>query len=88
MAVDLAARYEQLRSDALSCSAGRGQGLVLFLRQGMLAWMRAWSGCSVSPEPRSSPPPRTDSILPPDVRGQMTTVLAAMILERQQEVFL
>ena len=88
LATDLAAHYEQLRSDAFSYSVGRGHGpgLVLFLRQGMLSWMRAWSRCTSGPEPRCSTPPYTDAILPLEVRSQITTVLAAMILGQQQEV--
>ena len=38
---DWAARYEQLRKDVLSQAAGGGFGLIVFLRQGMTAWMRA-----------------------------------------------
>jgi hypothetical protein len=38
---DWAVRYEQLRSDVLSHAAGGGFGLILFLRQGLTAWMRA-----------------------------------------------
>jgi hypothetical protein len=87
MAADLAAQYEQLRSDALHSSSGRGcgLGLVLFLRQGMLPWMRATSRCTHERQPRSSPPPRAGTILPLEIRDQITIVLAAMIVGQQQE---
>ena len=87
MAADLAAQYEQLRSDALRSQSGRGcgLGLVLFRRQGMLPWMRAASRCASERQPRSSPPPRAGSILPLEIRNQITIVLAAMIVGQQQE---
>ena len=87
LAGDLAAQYEQLRSDVLSCpvSRGHGPGLVMFLRQGMLCWMRAWSRCTGCPPARPSPPLRTDTILPLEIRSQITAVLAAMIVGQQQE---
>jgi len=89
MAADLAAQYEQLRSDALRSPGGRGcgLGLVLFLRQGMLPWMRAASRCTSERQPRSSLPPRVETILPLEIRNQITIVLAAMIVGQQQEAF-
>lgn len=35
-------RYEALRAQALGHNSGQALGLVLFLRQGMTAWMAAW----------------------------------------------
>jgi hypothetical protein len=89
MAADLAAQYEQLRSDALRSPDGRGcgLGLALFLRQGMLSWMRAASRCTGDGRPRSSRPARADTILPLEIRSQITIVLAAMIVGQQQEAF-
>lgn len=85
MAAGLATQYEQLRSDALHCPGGDGYGLVLFLRQGMLSWMRAASGCMSERRPQSSPLPSDASILPLEIRSQITIVLAAMIVDQQQE---
>jgi hypothetical protein len=86
MAADLAAQYEQLRSDALrAAGGGGGLGLVLFLRQGMLPWMRAASRCTSERPPVSSPPPRAEAILPLEIRSQITLVLAAMIVGRRKE---
>jgi hypothetical protein len=90
MAADLVAHYEQLRSDALNYSGGRGHGLglIVFLRQGMLSWMRAWSRYSVDPLPSSTPPAQGDTTLPVEIRSQITVILAAMIVgQQQQEVF-
>ncbi len=88
LATDLAARYEQLRSDFLSCPVSRGHGLGLgvFLRQGMLGWMYAWSRCTDGPPPRPVPSSQTDTTLPPEIRSQITIILAAMIVGQQQEV--
>ena len=41
---DWVARYEQLRKDVLSQATGGGFGLIILLRQGMTAWMRACCG--------------------------------------------
>jgi hypothetical protein len=89
MAADLAAQYEQLRSDALLSPDGHGcgPGLVLFLRQGMLSWMRVASRYTGNRQPESSPPPRADTILPLEIRSQITIILAAMIVGQQQEAF-
>jgi hypothetical protein len=89
IAADLAIQYEQLRSDALHSPGGHdGLGLVLFLREGMLSWMRAVSRCTGDQQARPSPLARTESILPLEVRSQITRVLAAMIVGQRQEAFL
>jgi hypothetical protein len=87
MAADLASQYEQLRSDALHTAGARGGGLglVLFLRQGMLPWMRAASRCTRERQPVLSPPARAEAILPLEIRNQITIVLAAMIVGQRQE---
>ena len=89
MAADLTAQYEQLRSDALLSPGAHhcGLGLVLFLRQGMLSWMRATSRCTGVRLPQPSPSPQTATLLPLEIRSQITVVLAAMIVGQQQETF-
>jgi hypothetical protein len=84
---DLVARYERLRRDALgSPSPGdEGFGLALFLRQGMTAWMHAWSECTRRTEPAPRSEPRVDETIPADTRLQITVLLAGMILGLQQE---
>lgn len=78
--------YESLRREALSRHRGleRGHGLALFLSQGMLAWMKALatlqpphlaSLVETIPGPSPGHPKLTRSI-----RGQLTTVLAGMVL--------
>lgn len=80
---DLAARYEQLRAHVLGGS-GRGTGLILFLRQGMRAWMEA---CD-HPAPAALASIHADSDaapLPPQARADMAFVLAAMVLNNRLE---
>jgi hypothetical protein len=61
-------------------------GLALLLRQGMTAWMRAWlsaipkPGAELLPSAAASPP------YPLEVRAQITSVLAGIILSRELEV--
>lgn len=82
-----AARYEALRAYAVERHATASRdGLVVLLRQGVAAWMGAWSRL---PEPPSRPrhgdrqPP---SSLPDDASAEVVRVLAAMTLGHLQEV--
>jgi len=86
---DLVARYEQLRRDAMQqppAHRGEGLGLALFLRRGMTAWMQAWSECAAHVEPGTRPQDSVDRTMSADMRSQITTLLAGMILCLQQEV--
>lgn len=84
---DLAARYEQLRRDAMGrlTSGDQGLGLALFLRRGMTAWMQAWSECAGNVEPATRSQPVVHETIPVDMRSQIATLLAGMILALQQE---
>jgi len=86
---DWAARYEQLRKDALSQANGGGFGLIILLRQGITAWMRA---CADLPAPA---PAResvrhgdASSLLPGDVRSQAAVILAGILLHHPTEASL
>lgn len=85
---DLLTHYEQLRKDALSLPAGHtpAPGLALFLRKGMTAWMRAWSCCMPKPAPKTASLPDSTPTCSVDIRTQIATILAGMILGRQLEV--
>ena len=82
--------YEQLRQDALggSTTGGmRGKGLVLVLRHGIFAWLRAWSECTVAGdeiERDSEEPGRY--LMPEDIRYQTAVLLATMALHARREV--
>jgi hypothetical protein len=83
-----AARYEALRSHALDRLApGARHGMALLLRQGMAAWIDAWSAVLEAPPPRSargaSPRPWP---LPEESSVGLVHVLAAMALSHMQEV--
>jgi len=62
-----------------------GLGLALFVRRGMAAWMRAWSQCAPPTEPGSRAASGDDETVPADLRSQIATLLAGMILCIQQE---
>ncbi len=65
---------------------GQGLGLALFLRRGMTAWMQTWSECTGNVEPATSSQPGVYETIPADMRSQIATLLAGMILSQQQEV--
>ena len=68
-------------------SRSGGLGMALFLGQGMVAWMQAFSWlASINPHnPRQYLSPATR--VPDDVRGEIVLVLAAMALRRAPEVY-
>jgi hypothetical protein len=82
---DLTEQYEQLRCEATNHSEhGReGLGLALFLRRGMTAWMQAWSQYTVTA--KAHPQPAMPATVPIDLRTQVATLLAGIILGLHQE---
>ena len=86
---DWGARYEQLRKDVLSQATGGGFGLIILLRQGMIAWMRA---CAEAPVPATARESvrqlNTISGLPSDVRSQAAVILAGILLHHPTESML
>jgi hypothetical protein len=84
---DLTEQYEQLRREATGRSEHevQGLGLALFLRRGMTAWMQAWSQCTGCAAPNTHPRPATPAAVPRDLRTQIATLLAGIILGLQQE---
>ena len=85
-APDHAARYETLRSYAVERHAPASrEGLVVLLRQGVAAWMDAWSTLPVPTRPtraeREQPSP-----LPNGASAEVVRVLASMTLGHIQEV--
>jgi hypothetical protein len=88
---DWVARYERLREDVLSQATGGGFGLIVFLRKGMTAWMRA-SACALTPIPtpagKSGLPWDAVSSMPGDVRSQAAVILAGILLNHPTEASL
>ena len=84
MPVAAAADYEALRRAVLDGVRGdRDLGLVLLIRRGMGAWVRAWSACAAAAT--------TDRVargsgaaLPAGVRGDVTRLLVTMALTAAQ----
>jgi hypothetical protein len=68
-----------------STSGGQGLGLALFLQRGMTAWMQAWSECAGKVEPETRSVSGGHETIPLDMRSQLTSLLAGMILSLQQE---
>jgi hypothetical protein len=76
-------RYEQLREQVLARDTVIGidsRGLILLIRQGLAAWMRAWhdplSCCCVAELPAQSRP----IILPDSWQQEATRLLVNMVL--------
>ena len=86
---DWVARYEHLRRDVLSQATGGGFGLIILLRQGMIAWMQACADIPV-PAPARESVQHWDAIsrLPGDVRSQAAVILAGILLHHPTEATL
>jgi len=87
---DHAERYEVLRAHAVADHASASRdGLVVLLRQGVAAWMAAWSRLPASWTP-PAPPAQTarqrPSPLPNEASPEVVRILAAMTLSHIQEV--
>jgi hypothetical protein len=51
----------------------------------MTAWMQAWSQCTDGAAAKTHPRPATPAAIPMDLRTQIATLLAGIILGLQQE---
>jgi hypothetical protein len=81
----LIARYEELRRQALGGFGAHAQGLALFMRRGMWAWMQAWSQCVPPPLPTPAAPPDEQPTCPAQLHAQVAMLLANMVLFARQE---
>ena len=82
----LIARYEELRRQALGRFGAQPQGLALFMRRGMSAWMQAWSHCVAPPPPPSPAQTRqTQENCPVQLHADVAMLLASMVLFARQE---
>jgi hypothetical protein len=83
---ELVADYEHLRKDALSLrfASTNAAGLALFLRSGMIAWMRARPACV---HVQTKEPITTQSTLDCslEIQFQIATIVAGMILSQPWE---
>ena len=79
----LTSEYEVLRRVALGGSNGLsgGVGFALLLRRGMAAWMDACLTAALPSRPQSVPEQQQEvCAVPPDLRGEVAQLLAAMAL--------
>ena len=88
---EMVAHYEHLRGTVLDPlnRLATLPGLALFLRQGMTAWMRAWS--NITKEPISGPDraaTQTHPPLPQNLQAQLAMILAGIILSQHREITL
>lgn len=81
---NFAACYEQLRNDVLNKTSRGSVALVLLLRDGLAAWMRAFAGLPPSPARDIVPPIITTPSLN-NVRSQASVILASLILNCRPE---
>lgn len=85
------ARYEHLRQQALEQGCGgRGWGLAVFLRRGLVAWMRAWPQapsparrCEAAPQEE----PEQQSRFSAELQDEVVSVWIDMVLNQEEEVF-
>jgi len=85
----LCEQYEALRAQAIGECPGIAtpQGLALFLRQGMAAWMLAWSECA--PVTSTTAPMSTNDKgngLLDSLHSEVAVLLASMALQSQKGV--
>jgi hypothetical protein len=83
VASNLALHYEDLRLSFTSLN--RGQGLALFLSQGMAAWIDAWfkvTSCTV--QLSHSQAPSTPPLGSDEVRDELANLLATMAIHVRQ----
>jgi hypothetical protein len=81
---DLVEQYEALRTFALghAVAGPAPRGLALVLRQGLPAWIIAWTGCATASASAPSPRPPADGLPEPmpALQLEVATVLAEMAL--------
>ena len=71
----IACQYEQLRDHALAGAPGPRRGLVLLVREGVVAWMRAWAQVAL-------PPPAPAGGLPAAEQSELVRLLADAALSQ------
>ncbi len=91
----LVEHYEDLRRGKLSKDRGAAQGLALFLRDGMMAWIHAWMNvmeAKRSPPQAAASPLETaaelaagDHLLPAQIYPQISRILTNMALSALEE---
>lgn len=78
----LSERYEALRANGLARRGDR-LGLALFVRDGMAAWIAAWSACSLAQPIDTAPTSSSTDLASPSV-DTLVALLASMALSTLQ----
>ncbi|HHK41344.1 MAG TPA: hypothetical protein ENJ50_02900 [Planctomycetaceae bacterium] len=73
-------RYEQLRGEVLEGSYGLPRGLAIFLRGGMVSWLRAFASCTETVPSVAEGNARSGVPLPSESKSAMVSILAGMAL--------
>ena len=83
-------RYEDLRRDVIGHAGGHRLGLALFQREGMKAWLDAWSTCTTrdahSRRDVSDDPDRVGALTLTDDLGAIVRLVASMAMATLQDV--
>ncbi len=84
---DHAARYEALRARAEEHHISESRnGLVVLLRQGVAAWIEAWSTLAAPSAPSTQAQRRYPLAMPHKVGAEVVHLLATMMLGHIEEV--
>ena len=78
-------RYEALRDQALDKNR-ISQELVLFLRNGMMAWLKAWKDCIEIKQSPKKDTSQTKMGIPRKLRKQIIILLANMTINGRRGV--
>ncbi len=79
----LVERYEHLRCEVLAREVGSQLGLTVFLRQGMVGWMKVQSFLTAVPSPAVRLCEQLTP-LPKGLAGELTRILTELILTRKE----
>lgn len=84
---EIVAAYERLRGDTFDAIGVRpaAPGRALFLRQGMAAWMRAWTACPKPSAMETESAPCSSPTLSHTLLAQVTMILAGMLVGQCRE---
>ena len=82
---DWTGRYEDLRRRVLEETGPlpQGAGIAVFVRQGLAAWMQAWTEHDSGPIP--CPATQEPARLPAGLYAEVTQLLVDMVFHRRQE---
>ena len=80
----LVERYERLRREVLAKEIDSPLALRVFLRQGMVGWMRVQSFFCATVASRSQP--RSEAVVPPPKgsAGELTRIITELLLSRKE----